>query len=305
MVRNSLLPASLLVFATVAHAGSITQIVSFGDSLTDNGNALAVYLSNPSAYPAGSPVPLPPNYTAGRFTDGPDSTPASKSPGLVWVEDLASEIGVAAPKPFLASPGGTNFAIGGAQTGTTNPQDMGNQVGFFLGHGTVSSSTLFTFWGGANDLFAGGSGKAAADNIFNEIQTLAFDGGRYFLWLNLAPIEGIGPGALQFNAEMATDLATLQTEFPTDVFVPVNVAGFILGGAGGLINCTAQQLAANPDQCLLWDGVHPTNVAHQDIANLADAALNASIPTPEPAVLWTTAGALLGFVGLRRRKRSA
>jgi phospholipase/lecithinase/hemolysin len=301
-MRTSLcLGVSLLLCSGLATAGVIDQIVAFGDSLTDNGNALTVYLTDPAAYPAGAPVPKPPNYTLGRFTDGPDTTPASAFPGKVWVEDLASQLGLPNPQPSLL--GGTNFAIGSAMTGTTNPQDMGNQVGSFLAGagGHAAASDLYTFWGGANDLFAGGSGVTAATNITGEVQAIAMDGGKYFLWLNLPPIDGIAAGAVQFDTAMASDLATLRAEFPNDVFISVDVAAFFLGGAGGLnLACTPADLAANPDQCAIWDGVHPTNVAHQEIATLADQALAAAIP--EPALWWITGLASVGLIGLRRRE---
>jgi outer membrane lipase/esterase len=47
---------------TAAHAGSITSIVSFGDSLNDTGN---LSLATGGAYPAS-----PPNFN-GRYSNGP------------------------------------------------------------------------------------------------------------------------------------------------------------------------------------------------------------------------------------------
>lgn len=315
MARISLsLGALLLTFSGLASAGTINQIVSFGDSLTDTGNALIVY-QNPAIYgpyPVGAPVPLPPNYTTGRFTDGPDTTPASAFPGKVWVEDLAGDLGLPAPTPSLA--GGTNFAVGSAQTGTANPQDMGNQVGTYLTEvgGHASSSALYTFWGGANDLLASqgaATAQAAATNIFDEIQAIAAGGGKYFMWLNLPPLGALTGNptdtvdAALFNQFMQADLATLGAEFPSDVFVPVDIFSFFESGADGLnLNCIGQELA-NPDTCAIWDGLHPTNVAHMDIGNLADADLVARIPEPE--LLWATGLALAGLVGLRRRKKTA
>src|SRR5919108_3147959 len=70
-------------------AGPYTTVVMFGDSLSDNGNLLAL---------TGGAVPASP-YFAGRFSNGP-----------VWVERLASALDV----PLV------NFAVGGALTGNGN-----------------------------------------------------------------------------------------------------------------------------------------------------------------------------------------
>ena len=74
-------------------AGMITGIISFGDSLSDVGNT---YLA------AG--IPQSPPYYQGHYSNGP-----------IWLEYLASKLGVAAPAPSLA--GGLDNAWGGAQTG--------------------------------------------------------------------------------------------------------------------------------------------------------------------------------------------
>src|SRR4051794_25936876 len=85
--------------ATPLQAGQFTQIVAFGDSLTDTGNLYAVTQTSPSG-------PFPPSpYYEGRFSNGP-----------VWVEWLALQLGVPAPRPFVT--GGTNYAFGGAETTT-------------------------------------------------------------------------------------------------------------------------------------------------------------------------------------------
>jgi phospholipase/lecithinase/hemolysin len=89
--------ASLAVpVATVAAPGApFSAIYAFGDSLTDAGNV--------SLATAGL-VPVAP-YADRSFTNGP-----------VWVKDLAQSIGLPAIQPSLA--GGTDFAYGGAQTGS-------------------------------------------------------------------------------------------------------------------------------------------------------------------------------------------
>ncbi|MBV8232201.1 MAG: hypothetical protein JO329_19640, partial [Planctomycetaceae bacterium] len=79
-------------------AGQFTQLVAFGDSLTDVGNVY--HITNGT-------FPVSPPYDQGRFSDGP-----------VWVEELASRMGLPAPLP--SSEGGTDFAFGGAETHTAS-----------------------------------------------------------------------------------------------------------------------------------------------------------------------------------------
>src|SRR5579872_6310142 len=91
-VRALLLPGLLVLllaspFAGPAFGSQITQIVAFGDSLSDTGNDLIAF---------GSPQPP---YYQGRFSNGPN-----------WIDDLAAKLGVPDPQPSLA--GGTNYAYG-------------------------------------------------------------------------------------------------------------------------------------------------------------------------------------------------
>lgn len=60
-----------------AHAATYPAIYSFGDSLSDVGNALI------ASTIAKDPVPLPAFYFDGRFSNGPN-----------WVDDLAAKLGL-------------------------------------------------------------------------------------------------------------------------------------------------------------------------------------------------------------------
>src|SRR3954468_4438171 len=74
--------------------GAYSQIVVFGDSLSDTGN-----VNNQTfGISPGS------GYYEGRFSNGP-----------VWVEGLATNLGVAAPT--YSRGGGRDYAYGGAHTG--------------------------------------------------------------------------------------------------------------------------------------------------------------------------------------------
>ncbi|MBV9227358.1 MAG: SGNH/GDSL hydrolase family protein [Acidobacteriaceae bacterium] len=308
----------LSLFITPVFAASATQysdLFAFGDSLSDTGNAFIA---------AGQP-PTGSNYAPGRFTDGPNTTPATTGPLGVWVEQLAAKLSLADPQPFLA--GGTNYAVGGAMTGSSNVQDIDNQVSAFIaGHLLGASPTaLYTFWGGANDFFNNTSTPAAgvADNLYANIQALAGKGAKNFLWVNLPPL-GLTPRGgsnsatleqevLAFNGEWAVDIAKLQGQGISVTGVDVFTLFQQLvqnPGAYGFTNIKdpAQGLSGvDPNTYLFWDAQHPTTAGHAAIADLAYSDLTAS-PVPEPMSLAFTAlglGALLVAARVRRSRQSA
>jgi phospholipase/lecithinase/hemolysin len=119
-----------------APPGGYSAVYAFGDSLSDAGNASIGTLGN---------VPVGGIYSGGRFSNGD-----------VWVQDLAHNLGLQPVKPSLA--GGTDYAYGGAETGSTsvhaaNPSDLPSQLGQFVASVPHPSSTaLYTVSAGSNDL---------------------------------------------------------------------------------------------------------------------------------------------------------
>jgi phospholipase/lecithinase/hemolysin len=117
-------------------SGGFSSVYAFGDSLSDAGNVSLGTLGN---------LPVAGVYSGGRFTNG-----------NVWVQDLAQNLGLPPPKPSLA--GGTDYAYGGAETGTTaahaaNPTDLPSQLGQFVASVPSPSPTaLYTVWAGSNDV---------------------------------------------------------------------------------------------------------------------------------------------------------
>src|SRR3984957_8958324 len=117
-------------------ADGFSGVYAFGDSLSDAGNISLATLGN---------LPVSGIYSGGRFTNG-----------NVWVQDLAQNLGLPAPKPSLA--GGTDYAYGGAETGVTavhavNPTDLPSQIGQFVASVPDPSPTaLYTVWAGSNDV---------------------------------------------------------------------------------------------------------------------------------------------------------
>lgn len=117
-------------------SGGFSAIYSFGDSLSDAGNISLLTLGQ---------LPVSSIYSDGRFSNG-----------NVWVQDLAQNLGLPAPKPSLA--GGTDYAYGGAETGptsvhTVNPTDLPSQLAQFAASVPDPSPTaLYTVWAGSNDV---------------------------------------------------------------------------------------------------------------------------------------------------------
>ncbi len=310
----------LAVCSATGRADPITQIVSFGDSLSDVGNTYAQY-----GYPASPP------YAAGRYSNGP-----------IWLDHLASKLGVAAPTASLN--GGSDYAWGGAATDTpagflvagyaplispTNPligpvPNVNTQIAAYLVKNSPSSHTLYTLWAGANDFFDGQTNPVKpADNLMADIQSLISKGAKNFLVANLPSLgetplgrgevatarTGLDTLTVYFNAELNYDLNAIQAAHPEvqihrlDVFslfqnVEANASAF------GLTDVTDPAILApagtNVDKFLFWDAVHPTAAAGVIVGDAAYQATAAPEPSSVVLVLTGCAG-LLGSGRLLRR----
>jgi len=319
----------LTLFATCLYAGCaqaapFTQFVVFGDSLSDNGNAFIG---------TGGTIPAPPLYTAGRFTDGPDTAPAG-TPGGLWHEVLAGLTGEPVATPFLV--GGSNYAVGGAKVLPGDPviPSLAQQVGLALAAsgGHADPHALYVFWGGANDLYGAvetpgetTAGVAATEtamvnSLVNDVVLLDAAGARNFLWLNLPQLATTPRGA---GDPLNAALAQASTQFRTDVASNTALLTQTLGvriadvdvyalyqailanpAAYGYTNVTtpAQGLAVNPDQYLFWDTPsHPTTTGHRLIGFDAESAVLNTF-APEPAT-WVVAAAGLTLLVCVRRFR--
>jgi phospholipase/lecithinase/hemolysin len=307
----------LLLGLTGEVRAGFTQIVAFGDSLTDEGN---VFLGTNGTFPASPP------YYQGRFSNGP-----------VWLEDLASLLSLPNPMPSLA--GGTDYAFGGAEThsasglssqGTPN---LDTQIGMYLaGHHSFNSGQLIAVWGGANDFLNAGQTDPSVpvSNLAQEITTIAQAGGRYFLIPNLPPlgetpaIKSLGSPALeafynslssQFDSLLAAEEHSLQASLGITIY-SVDVSSLVEGilsnpASFGFTNVTDQaksggegtpgSVVPNPNQYLFWDPVHPTAPGHQLIGDAAFIAVTA----PEPSTASLLCCGVLGLVGYGWRRRKA
>ncbi|MHC4179468.1 MAG: SGNH/GDSL hydrolase family protein [Planctomycetota bacterium] len=305
-MRRLLVPIAFCVLlhlgATAALAEPFSQLVVFGDSLSDTGN---VYQMTFEAIPQ-----CPPNFD-GRFSNGP-----------VWVEQLSSGLGLPAVDP--SREGGTNNAYGGAETGggftSLIVPNLGSQISAYLGGHTLTADELIVVWGGANDFLNAPSTDPSlpVSNLSDHITTLAGAGGENFLVPNLPPLgktprhRGGGSELLlddasrQFNGLLADRLDDLETSLQIEIFrldvfelmqnVMDDPASF------GFTNVTQPALdpqtgpRPDADQYLFWDGIHPTAAAHRMLGDRAAALV------PEPSGLLLAALAALGLWAYGRRR---
>jgi uncharacterized protein (TIGR03437 family) len=275
-----------------------TQFVVFGDSLSDNGNFLF------GSTLLGDPQPVPPQYADGEYTDGTNSVPSTSSPLGLWIEQLATGMHLPVPQPYAK--GGLNYAVASAQTGKnpafspTSPSVpwSTDQVNLFLAtEHTAPANYLYTFWCGANDLFAGVSPATAVANVQVNISTLANAGAKYFLWVNQPPLgevpeyistsqrTSLDAASVSYNTAWTAAVAQLQAAHPGIVIITQDVySGFVSitqnPSLYGFVNVTSPAqgvVGVNPDTYLFWDMIHPTTAGHATVAAGAYDAIAATL----------------------------
>ncbi len=295
IISSLTLAVALTLCSQVARAGSlITELVVFGDSLSDNGNLVSgVDELDP---------PAPP-YFDGRFSNGP-----------VWVENLVPMLGLDA-----------SAFSGFAKGGKTSQQVLDEQVTPYVTGRGVNANALHVVWAGPDDFLALSIGgdlptliAEAVANISESVESLANAGatnilvgnmpnlGSTPLALSADPFVAIAATALSnsFNSALEAELQTLEGTLGIDL-LRLDAFAFgeqqIAGSPGnGLTNVTDAFLGlspfgpVDPDTYLFWDEVHPTAEGHR---RLADFAFNV---VPEPASLGFLA---FGAVAVLRRKR--
>ena len=215
--RTALAAALALAAAPAFAGGPYSQTVFIGDSLTDSGHFRPALIQ--AVGPNGALI--------GRFTT---------NPGLVWSEWLADYYGTNANSD---NQGGTNYAVGGARTGTNTAGALGpidslaTQTSKYLAAhgGRADPNALYTVWGGANDLFAVAAGAPAQATIggavtaqIGVIGALRNAGAEYILVPNI-PDLGSTP---QFRAGGAAQMAAgtqLATTYNNALYNGVASAG--------------------------------------------------------------------------------
>lgn len=334
---NRLLAASALVsllFTSHQVNAAYTQMISFGDSLSDTGNRYAesqVSGAVTSEYPNGIQVDQP--YYQGRY-----------SSGILWNEVLANNLVAAGALnggvPTPSYNGGTNYAYGGARviTDTTYAglfrPSVSSQVNNYLASngGIADPNAIFTFTGGGNDLSAVISGEAtvadvqlAAAGLVTAVETLVAAGANAVMVSNV-PDLGKAPVAVgnEFLASFLTGVSFnglltsngLGTQDEVHLFDAFGLHQVLDGSPGdwGITstrgNCFADAGVSNGDatpNCdgyLFTDDRHPSALANQIFGDSVTSAALAMAPAtviPVPAALPLFASALVGL-GFFRRK---
>lgn len=279
-----------------------SQLVVFGDSLSDPGNAFV--LTGEASLPPYDFIPSA-SYARGghHFTNGE-----------TWVEKLAKRLHRNTGPAFRTDKAFANYAVGGARAREIGPVNMTVQVGLFLMDNgpQVANDALYTIFIGGNDLrdavemLAADPSMAtsyaiidsALTAIYDNMLILAASGATDFLVINgpdlsLVPAVLIQDPLIQilskyfsnyFNTQLASKLSDLEGMFPisiktVDIFALFNTVvaapqafGFEIVDQSCITpDVVKQAVCFKPDTYLFWDGIHPTRAGHQVIA---DTALN-------------------------------
>jgi phospholipase/lecithinase/hemolysin len=239
-------------------APAFSQIVLFGDSLSDTGNVRDRTDSKSGGvvdYPSGSF-----NYSDGRWTNSSDTDPGSGTYVGVWHEQLARTF-LNIPSATFSLGGGTNYAFGGATTNdgtheetvvspplfgdvTITIDDMGKQMDDYLASHAIDPDALYVVWGGGNDLFNDDSAAnvtATAARATALMTRLANAGAKYIMVPNIPPLglipkyntdpakqSSLSRAAVDYRQELSADLTaalgdlasqgTTVTLYPLDVW---------------------------------------------------------------------------------------
>ena len=276
--------------ADTAHG--FTDLVIFGDSLSDPGNRFAV--TGETANPPFDPVPSAAYGVGGHHF----------SNGRTWVEVMAQDLGLTeSAKPAHRDPAYGNYAYAGARARPYAPTapSFGDQVAQWIGDGKCTpgvpqNDTLFVVQFGGNDLRdlleAPGNGQdpgaiipGAIEAIATNIGVLRFCGAEHFLIANVpdlgktplvpAPAKPLVSFiAQQFNTNLD---ATLHLFHPGLNRGTVDLFGF-LNTVQGFDNVQAPCLSfgvtegafcKDRDSYLFWDAIHPTKRAHAILGGIA------------------------------------
>ncbi len=320
--RWARLAIGLGLLTALQSAQAYSNLVVFGDSLSDSGNNALVVGTDPGqVLGSNSSFAIVP-YASGTYSNG-----------QVWAQQLASRLGLAA-SPSLA--GGSIYAFGGAETSAPGPlpggfpYSLSTQLGMFMADrgGVADAEALYVVAGGGNNVRAaldaivagadpGLTAQALVQGYVNDIggivDSLQASGAQHIVVWN-TPNFGLTPLARSQGAAgslLATELsfamnAALSQRLAGEAVQTFDVFGLLSsvvaqGPASGFSNwtdaCGAPSAGCDPGSALFYDGIHPTTVAH---GMLADAMFAAVVPEPASSGLMLLG---LGSVLLLSRRR--
>ncbi len=281
----SVLTVALLaaLFPLSVLAQRINGVTTFGDSLSDNGNAFTA---------TGGTVPPSPPYFNGRFSNGP-----------VWVENVVSGLNLSATSPNFAFGGATSGIGNTSSTATVTLPGLTTELDRFLqATPTIDPNRLFVVWAGANDYLGGGQTNPAVTvgNLSTAIQRLTGAGARQLIVPNLPDLGRIPAGSANpaqsaglsqlsaaHNSLLSASLQTLAQNNPNVSIVPADMAALFnavitnparfgfTNVTQPCLNTTTGAICATPNTFLFWDTLHPTAAGHQIIGAYTLDLLNA------------------------------
>lgn len=262
----------------VASAIQPKSLVVFGESTSDSGNLYFLF-----GEPAEDPW-----FTNRRIGDGPN-----------WA-DLVADYFPAVPPLEASSYGGTNYAIGGADSsfglGVWGLGSTGLQVTEYLGDtGTIGKDVLIAFWIGGNDIGVYDP-STSISNISTQLEMLIDAGARNFLVPNQVPwgltpdgLEGyfgmtpaeLGSLTAAFNRALMEELRSIKCRHPKMRIYTLDAHQLLLDvltdpWTYGYEDISGSALydGLNPDITLFWDGFHWTTRFHTLMAEEAFATVN-------------------------------
>ncbi|PYK58738.1 MAG: hypothetical protein DME43_10620 [Verrucomicrobia bacterium] len=278
-----------------AQAPVFTQVIVFGDSLSDDGNiAHRVRDTIGFSYPSSNF-----NYSDYRFTDDTNTSPAANLYVGTWHEQLEKTfLGLAVAKNSLD--GGTDYAFGGATTkdGTqdrtiiNNPfpfgggdftitiDNMGKQINDYLASHAADPKALYVLWGGGNDLFDDYNAQSVTDTATRVgllIIRLANAGARNFLVPNVPPLGAVPNSFGDPNRVAGLDQASASYRTQLSLAVGSVVSGF----KGNGITIQVYNLD-------VWLGMIRVlgQPAKYHFVNTVDSAQGASGVNPDQYLFW-------------------
>ncbi len=256
-----------LVVSAVAQAGGthdFDKIVVFGDSLSDNGNlSLALGQAQPS-----------------RFTT---------NPGEVAIEHVADYYGLGLTPAIT---GGTDFAFGGAGVVHNAPgippsvPTITAQVdGYLAGANSLDSRTLYSMWGGANDIFYHATAAGAAGQAQQLIQQT--------IQAQVAQALANGLPQSQVDAFIAQITPTVTQQVASQVAAAAGVGALETPEqAQAAVGAAAQQ------ELKLLGQMHGAGAKYVVVFNLPDIGLTPSAAAQGPAGVQALSGLSMIYNGV-------
>ena len=289
--------------AFAQQAPAFSQLIIFGDSLSDTGN---VYDRTDNK--SGGTVHFPSgtyNYSDGRWTNSSDTDPAAHLYAGVWHEQLARSF-LNIPVATYSLGGGTNYAFGGATTEngtheatvvstplfgdvTITIDDMGRQMDDYLASHVIDPNALYIVWGGGNDLLNDDSPSnvtAAAARATALMTRLANAGAKYIMVPNVPPL-GVTPTFAEDPAKQRSQSAAA-AQYRDELRVNLSVA---------LSNLASQGITPTLYPVDAWTNTIRviTYPSRYGFINIRDSSQGNSSVNPDQYLFWdgihpTTAG---------------